>query len=272
MLKNERNKGYLVLFSSLLVVVLVVASLAISPQKANQQYKCAAGATAEECRQDTANGIIARYTQAMAWAAVISALAVIGQVIITARQVGISKRQIGIMQEQATIAERSLTVDERPYLFIFNITNIKNIVDEWTEYPAVVATVANYGRTPAIIRDVRFFIDYDGGQDMPFTRLPAWNNILISPIIAPQEKREKVHFLADHLRQILNDGYEEEVGQYPDFWIPEQHANNWPLCLRIIFDYDGPFTRDHQASAYWRYDFAEGRFRIDTESQHNYTK
>jgi len=91
---------------------------------------------------------------------------------------------------QAALAQKSLTDLERPYIFIFGVGQIRTTKDGdfFVEY-----TIANYGKMPAIIEGawIDFVTDNAGKPPSP-TLLWEGHSLLVSPILQPGEKRERI--------------------------------------------------------------------------------
>lgn len=72
------------------------------------------------------------------------------------RSIKASERTAAAAQQSAQLAERVLTEIERPYIFVTNVEwGISKGSGEIIEEPHVSYTVVNYGKTPAIVDDIR---------------------------------------------------------------------------------------------------------------------
>jgi hypothetical protein len=162
---------------------------------------------------------------------------------------------------QAKVAEDAFTKLERPYVFIFDVSKLaidtKSPVGNPTVY--VTYSVANYGKTPAIIKHaggIMHAAKHTGaGETGPDTPVPfPYNhNLIISPIIAADEVRTDLvqsvpSSLVGFVFDETGDDLIPQIGPYDDFFL-------W-----IIVSYRGPFTDHHETSVCWRWNEGDGRF------------
>ena len=96
-------------------------------------------------------------------------------------------------QKSADVSEKAFSNLERPYIFAFGIQRL----EADTEYaggfePFVTYNVANYGKTPAIIENVRAGFSISKSYPDGPTRVDETHSLLISPILEAGEKREKL--------------------------------------------------------------------------------
>ncbi len=152
-------------------------------------------------------------------------------------QMSIARQNADAAIQQARTAEAALTQLERPYIFIFNISGLE--LNELTEEGIILTatySVANYGKTPAIIKYAQAVLAI--GVDPPFPdRLPANHTLVTSPILAAGELRP-----ANEIGYVWTGGseFDEDGATIPS--IP----NGYTLYLWVIVTYRGPFTDQHE--------------------------
>jgi hypothetical protein len=157
---------------------------------------------------------------------------------------------------QAKVAEDSLTKLERPYIFIFNISELetKEYVDDagptGDDLLSVTYSVANYGKIPAIIKYAQAGMTIGATPDSP-NRLHEGHTLIAAPILAAGEVRQKIPE-----QYIWAGGSEFDQDGYVIPTIPPGSV----LFLWIIVTYRGPFTDQHETRACWMYNESTGRF------------
>jgi hypothetical protein len=179
----------------------------------------------------------------------------------TLQLIAATKDAADAAKRSADVAERMLVDAERPYLFVFGVARFKYAKDsEWGESAFVEYTVANYGRTPAIIEDARadFLIPGVGTIDNVGPVLED-HPLFIVPIIAPGTIRGPIehhrwsvtnvdnpesHVELKFTRMQIEDGTEEVTPILKD---------KESLYFRVVLRYRGPFTKGHETSACWLY-------------------
>ncbi len=169
-------------------------------------------------------------------------------------------------QKSADVSEKAFSNLERPYIFAFGIQRL----EADTEYaggfePFVTYNVANYGKTPAIIENVRAGFSISKSYPDGPTRVDETHSLLISPILEAGEKREKLleMFPSGMERTLLRD---EDGSVYA---IPAMESTE-DLFFRIIIDYRGAFTEGHESSFCWRYDKSTAHFVQHGHQDYNY--
>jgi hypothetical protein len=147
---------------------------------------------------------------------------------------------------QAHVAEESLAKLERPYIFVFNASQLKVVTYEAAEgdgaFLAVTYSVANHGKIPAIIESVQVGMSVAVEPMRPpnadFDHL-LWR----SPILASGEERKDIEERLEWY-SYGNDEYDRRV--------PDLGSND--LWLWVIIRYRGPFSEGHEARACLRFD------------------
>jgi hypothetical protein len=175
-------------------------------------------------------------------------------------------------QKSADTAEKAFSYVERPYVFAFGVERLEvepdrvGAVDTYRVgyQPFVTYSVANYGKTPAIIENVRAGFCISESQPEGPTRVDDTNDMLTSPIMEAGERRDK-------LQEGLPEGIERSlfVGSDGTYAIPAM-KNTEDLFFRIIIDYRGAFTEGHESSFCWRYDKSTAHFVQHGHKDYNY--
>lgn len=146
---------------------------------------------------------------------------------------------------QADAAEQSLAKIERPYLFIFNVS--KPIIEASKSEGdprnlAVTYTVANYGKIPAVIEDVRAELSILAAPVEPTVVGPD-HPLEVSPILASSDERPEIRQSIPWSNFLID----------ADLEIPSFGAGKF-LFLWVTIAYRGPFTSGHKTDLCWRYD------------------
>lgn len=180
------------------------------------------------------------------------------------RQSSEMQKVLAISQESADAAKKSaeiagcaLTDVERPYIFVSDVSW------DWitNDRTRVMCTVANYGKLPGIIQDVRAIISItsDGTPEIP-KRVDDSNALLVDPIIAAGEARQNICFVCSE--SVVPRSFFENQG-------------NEALFFWVIISYRGPFTKEHESSFCWRLSFDMKSYMTFIPFAHddnNYTK
>jgi hypothetical protein len=162
---------------------------------------------------------------------------------------------------QAEIAKKSLSVIERPYIFVFNISVPEIVEDVNGDFLRVTYSVANYGKTPAVIENGRVSLSVFADPLQP-ANLDFNHPLAVSPILAASEVRNCEETLA------WSGGFtfDEDGSRIPSL-------DDDSLWFWATFAYRGPFTSGHENSTLRRYDERTGRFFISLPTQElNYEK
>jgi hypothetical protein len=170
------------------------------------------------------------------------------------RSVAAATEAAAASRRHAATAQRALEELERPYLFVFGVKYLKIDAERSGELePFVEYTVANYGKTPAIVENIGAGFEAAAGAQAqaPF-QVDDVNPLVVAPILAPQEKRGPVkHYYP-------TDGAVPDFkfigsGPFSSFAVLETKPNE-DLLFRIVIEYRGPFGSEHKTSACWAYD------------------
>jgi hypothetical protein len=179
--------------------------------------------------------------------------------VIANRQSDDLKRSVAAAERQAKVSEDAFTKLERPYVYIFEISPFmfdRKAPLSGSSLVFIGYSVANYGKTPAIIKHasgILHSVDYRTATGPDFPLPFAYDHPLItSPIIATNEIRTNIR---------------ENVASSSVEFVLDEHNNPIPkatayqdVFLWIIISYKGPFTDHHEISGCWRWDSADCRF------------
>src|SRR5665213_560444 len=152
---------------------------------------------------------------------------------------------------QAHVAEDTLNKIERPYLFVFNVSNLK--VEEWNyegdDFSRLFVTysVANYGKLPAVIEDMQVSLGVFT-EPLPPARTDYNHPLAVSAVLVPGEPRHKL----DEGLERTKFGSDEGGNPIPD--LGESDLFFW-----VIIRYRGTFSGGHVTRACWRYDERTGQ-------------
>jgi hypothetical protein len=171
-----------------------------------------------------------------------------------ARSVAAAADAAAASRRHAVTAERALEELERPYLFVFGVKYLKIDAERAGELePFVEYTVANYGKTPAIVENIGAGFEAANGAEAPAPfQVEDANPLVVAPILAPQEKRGPVkHYYP-------TDGSVPDFkfigsGAFSSFAVLETKANE-DILFRVVIEYRGPSGNAHKTGACWAYD------------------
>lgn len=168
----------------------------------------------------------------------------------------------------ARAAEQSLTGLERPYIFIFSVGPMEDDSAEggWWRVPY---TIANYGKTPAIIGGARVGVvdTAANGDVLDPAMLDDDSPLRAQPFLAAGETMrlfEPVpHFVIEE-----NAGI--EVVRHADGTDTSFPILKKETFFRAVIPYDGTLTSGHETGCLWRY-MGGGRFALrGIAPNHNY--
>ena len=169
------------------------------------------------------------------------------------RSVAAATEAAAASRRHAKTAQRALEELERPYLFVFGVKYLKIDAERSGELePFVEYTVANYGKTPAIVENIGAGFEAASEEPQAPFQVDDVNPLVVAPILAPQEKRGPVkHYYP-------TDGAVPDFkfigsGPFSSFAVLETKPNE-DLLFRVVIEYRGPFGSEHKTSACWAYD------------------
>jgi hypothetical protein len=162
------------------------------------------------------------------------------------------------------LSERAFSDLERPYIYLSGVTNLNGsrIEPSLADYPGVSYIVANFGKTPAIIREARIGLITTNGEPKIPVPVDREHFLLTSSIIAAGEKRI--------IREYLPEYIEAEPASDAPFVLVPILRESQHLFLYVIIEYDGPFIKSRKTSACWRWSDGEGVFVQYGGEQYNY--
>ncbi len=137
---------------------------------------------------------------------------------------------------------------ERPYLYISNPKGLELEAHTPDPYHYVTYQVANYGKTPATIKE--FFAAISVGKVPGDLGVPQrWHPLRHLPIMIPNETRSDL-WLAVPESIAIGEFADEDTPPMP---VPEL-AGDEEFYVHILIKYRGPFTSDHETSGCWRWE------------------
>jgi hypothetical protein len=167
------------------------------------------------------------------------------------KQIAVARDSADAAKEAADAA-RDQTLNfaklERPYLYIFNARGLNIDDDREDPFHYLSYSVANYGKTPALVESASIGINVGPAPKQPDPIL-GWHDFLVSPLFVTGERRD------NPTASVPND---IEIGDYADentgpFPVPSLKGED-EFFFWIKIKYSGPFSKDHETSACWRWD------------------
>jgi hypothetical protein len=139
----------------------------------------------------------------------------------------------------------------------------------------VTCTVANHGRTPAIIEGLWIGSNVDPYSPQSPMLADDANSLLISSILAAGERREGIRYYfpsgMDWKGEYDPETPYPEGEDYPDYFVPAIEDNE-DLFFWIRIVYRGAFTSGHETSSCWRYNRTTRRFGQHGGAEFNYLR
>ena len=194
----------------------------------------------------------------------------------TVKSLSLARRSADAAKHSADIAERALVLAERPYIVCFRSGYAQLARDPnglWIAY--VEYTVANYGRTPAIIEEVRVGAMASAKRNIvePLT-IYEDNPLFITKILAPRERTKPIRY--DIILPYHSDAEPEPLNSFVSITVEPNDAErdgkanaiikvaeNKKLFFRVTVKYRGPFSTGHETGVCWTYDTWFNCFDID---------
>jgi hypothetical protein len=168
-------------------------------------------------------------------------------------------------QKSADTTEKAFSNLERPYVFAFGVGRLEADTERVGGFePFVTISVANYGKTPAIIENVRVGFSISATHPEGPIRVDGTHDLLINPIMGAGERR-------DGLIEIFPTGIERTIVREGEvaYAIPAMDRTE-DLFFRIIIEYRGAFTEGHECGSCWRYDKSTAHFVQHGHKDYNY--
>jgi hypothetical protein len=142
---------------------------------------------------------------------------------------------------------------ERPYLYIFNASGLKIDLDQEDPFYYLKYSVANYGKTPARVECASIGINVGVAPEQPDAAI-GWHDFLVSPLFVTGERRDNpTKSIPDYIE--IGDYADENTGPFP---VPRLKGDD-EFFFWIKIKYSGPFSKDHETSACWRWDTSSHR-------------
>lgn len=137
---------------------------------------------------------------------------------------------------------------ERPYLYVFNPSGLKIDHDQEDPFHYLKYSVANYGKTPARVESASIGINVGVEPKQP-DAVVGWHDFLVSPLFVTGERRDNPTVsVPDEIE--IGDYADEDTPPFPVPWMKGE--DQFFFWIRI--KYSGPFSKDHETSACWRWD------------------
>jgi hypothetical protein len=173
------------------------------------------------------------------------------------------EKQTAVAERQAKIAEDVFVKLERPYIFVFGAKGFEVDPEDPDQGAFAKYQVANYGKTPAVIENVRAEISMSdaGGPDNPM-RVNDDCELFHASVVAP--------LFSYSLTQHESTGI--EFYRHESLAEPNADFGRRELFFRVIVNYRGAFTEGHETSACWRYDQELRSFIQYGHGDYNYVR
>ncbi len=174
--------------------------------------------------------------------------------LVTHRQAKLTRIAASAALKSANIAENALTTLERPYVFVlFNATFEFDHKKFPNQGVFLRYSVANYGKTAAIIENVQAIISVTEGAH-PETPLMVdqAHDLLVNRVMPPNDVRKGL-IESVPINAVPFD-FSDDDHPKPEF------GANQTLYFRIVVTYRGSLANRYETSACWRYQPTHNRF------------
>ena len=168
--------------------------------------------------------------------------------------------------EAAQAQAINFTKLERPYIYIFNAAGLFLDAEREDPFHYLTYAVANYGKTPATIDGVFVGISVGSLPGELHQRL-GWHELLVSPILTPDQKREKLMAIIPE-PIVIGEYADEDVPPTP---VPELKDDE-EFFFQVLIKYHGPFSSERETSVCWRWDMSGLRPVYFDNDAFNYTR
>jgi hypothetical protein len=249
-----------IFFGALLTVAIFAMGFVVAssmPPQSQQIEKVDHPEAANDGVERTAEKQIAYYTKWLAWftLALVAVSGIQGYFLLRA------DKTARIAADAARDQTLNFAKLERPYLYIFNASGLKIDHDQEDPFYYLKYSVANYGKTPARIESASIGINVGVEPKQP-DAVVGWHDFLVSPLFVTGERR-------DNPSESVPEGI--EIGEYGDenigpYDVPALKGEE-QFFFWIKIKYGGPFSKDHETSACWRWD--SNSHRLVLYEKHN---
>jgi len=173
------------------------------------------------------------------------------------------EKQIAVAERQAKTAEDVFVKLERPYIFVFGAKGFEVDPSDPDQWVFARYQVANYGKTPGTIENVRAELTTsEDGLNSPL-RVEDDNELFLTTVIAPLFSHAPRQYESTDIKFQCHEGHAR----------PEPGSlEKKELFLRVIVNYRGAFTHGHETSACWRYSELTDSFVQYGRDDYNYVK
>jgi hypothetical protein len=180
------------------------------------------------------------------------------------RQIAVARDSADAAKEAADAA-RDQTLNfaklERPYLYIFNARGLNADYNQEDQFYFLNYSVANYGKTPALVESACIGINVGVAPKQP-DAVRGWHDFLVSPLFVTGERRDNpTQSIPDDIE--IGDYADENTPPFPIPWLKGEDQ----FFFWIKIKYSGPFSKDHETSACWRWD--NNSHRLVLYEKHN---
>lgn len=168
-------------------------------------------------------------------------------------------------QASADAAEKTLNAVERPYVFLSGVHSIgsQEHMGDWNFF--IDYSIANHGKTPAIIESMSGSISFEAEPAEP-KEVTHGHTTKIVPIFKSGESRETWFWCPDeHIRF-------KHVGDGSGDVIEIAHPTTDNFFFRLVVRYKGPFTSEHETSGCWTWNEKEHCLVPYGGEDYNYTR
>jgi hypothetical protein len=193
-------------------------------------------------------------------------------------QQGLNKAAIAAdaATRQAKAAEIAFEKRERPYLFVFGAKRMDSKPLEYGDgfYHFLEYEVANYGVMPAkLVKTSEGFEISDKGEPPWPLQIGDEHSLSTSPILAPGERRKIRAVLPTGMAQgdAFLDG-EDDPDSEPISQAKLITPDGFELFFRVVIEYEGPFSHEHQTGATWLNDRNTWNFDPRGGEKYNYAR
>ena len=214
-------------------------------------------------------------TAALVFAAFLQFSGLVGQIIVYRKQAGLMQKALSATTKAADAARDSadvLPAIERPYVLVIGggfLAVSRQVTQD--PRPIVAYRCGNFGKTPAIIENLRAgFSRNSNGHPDPPNRVEDTHALLLAPILKGGEEISPLWvFCPDDW--ITGD---VAVNRGESMLLVRQPATTEgeELFLWIIVNYRGAFTKGHETSACWKFNFSEHMFLHYGGDEYNYER
>ena len=143
-------------------------------------------------------------------------------------------------KKSADVAEKSINNIERPYVLVESVTpKIKEYMGGTpaaSVTPYVIIALKNYGRSPALVSEVRVSLEMQANENIPFIRVIPLGNVTV---IGPHE----LWNYTCHYSNLVGDGERSQI--------EDETFHFW---FFVSVSYDDMMGKEHKTQMRFRYE------------------